>query len=217
MILEKMGEFFDRRLDGYEAHQLGEIDSAHEFYPYTASLLPRDDRACVLDLGCGTGLELDFYFKLNPTACITGIDLAHDMLTRLREKHGGKSLELIEDSYFDVPFGESRFDAAVSVESLHHFTYAEKLPLYCKLRRALRDGGYFVLTDYLCDTNEQESYFRCELNRLKCEQGIEDNEFYHYDTPLTVAHEIEALTMAGFSDVKLISEWGSTRTIVAYV
>ena len=216
MILEKMGDFFDRRLGEYEAHQLGEIDSAREFYPYTAQLLPRGAGARVLDLGCGTGLELDFYFSLNMTAHVTGVDLAHDMLARLHDKHGDKSLELIEGSYFDVPFGENIFDAAVSVESLHHFTQTEKLPLYRKVCLALHDGGYFVLTDYFCDTDEQESYFRRELLRLKSEQGLADGEFYHYDTPLTVPHEIEALTLAGFSSVKLDASWGSTHTIIAY-
>ena len=57
-MLEKMGEFFDSRLDGYEEHQLTAIESAQEFYPFTASLLPMEPGARVLDLGCGTGLEL---------------------------------------------------------------------------------------------------------------------------------------------------------------
>ena len=85
-MLEKMGEFFDRRLDGYDEHQLNCIDSAHEFLRFTAERLPREPRCAVLDLGCGTGLELEFYFPLNPSAQITGIDLAPGMLQRLREK-----------------------------------------------------------------------------------------------------------------------------------
>lgn len=35
-MLEKMNDFFDKRLDGCEEHQLNEIDGAQEFYPYTA-------------------------------------------------------------------------------------------------------------------------------------------------------------------------------------
>ena len=34
-MLEKMGEFFDARLEGYEEHQLTCIESAEEFYPFT--------------------------------------------------------------------------------------------------------------------------------------------------------------------------------------
>lgn len=36
------------------------------------------------------------------------------------------------------------------------------------------------------------------LARLKAEQGIADNEFYHYDTPLTVKHEIDVCERLGF-------------------
>ena len=65
MMLEKMDAFFAVRLDGYDSHMMNEIEGAEEFYPYTASLLPMSKGAKVLDLGCGTGLELGFYFTLN--------------------------------------------------------------------------------------------------------------------------------------------------------
>ena len=58
-MLEKMGAFFDARLNGYEEHQLNCIEGAKEFYPYTASLLPMCENASILDLGCGTGLQLE--------------------------------------------------------------------------------------------------------------------------------------------------------------
>ena len=136
-MLERMDEFFDSRLAIYDEHQLDAIASARDFYPFTAGLLPREPGARVLDLGCGTGLELEWYFQLNPTARVTGIDLAPGMLDALRAKFPEHNLELICDSYFDVPLGAQRFDAAVSVESLHHFTQAEKIPLYTRLCTAL--------------------------------------------------------------------------------
>ena len=217
MMLEKMGEFFDARLDGYEEHQLSCIESAAEFYPFTAACLPQTPGTRLLDLGCGTGLELSYYFETVPTARVTGIDLAPGMLEALREKYPDKDMTLIRGSYFDVPFGENIFDAAVSVESLHHFTKAEKTPLYEKIRRALKPGGYFILTDYFAMSEEEEQARRAELLRLKKEQGLADDEFYHYDTPLTVAHEIEALTDAGFASVTVLKNWGHTYTIKGVV
>ena len=50
---------------------------------------------------------------------------------------------------------------------------------------------------------------------MKAEQGICDNECYHYDTPLTVAHEREALLEAGFASVEVLNQWGATGTIRA--
>ena len=56
---------------------------------------------------------------------------------------------------------------------------------------------------------------RDTLIALKNEQGITDSEFYHYDTPLTVAHEVEALMAAGFSSVDVLKNWGATYTLRA--
>lgn len=214
-MLEKMGAFFDARLEGYEAHQLNCIESAREFYPFTASCLPRSADAAILDLGCGTGLELGYYFELVPTAKVTGIDLAPGMLAALRGKFPGKSLTLIAGSYFDVPLERCAFDGAVSVESLHHFTKEEKIPLYEKVRNALKSGGWLILTDYFALSDEEERTRRAELLRLKQEQGIRDGALYHYDTPLTVAHETEALRAAGFSSVTVLNNWGPTFTLRA--
>jgi len=212
-MLEKMGEFFDNRLNGYEEHQLTCIDGAQEFYPFTVSLLPKKPGALILDLGCGTGLELNEYYKENPYACVTGIDLAPGMLRALKNKFPDFDLTLIQGSYFDVPLGLEAFDAAVSVESLHHFTKEEKIPLYRKLWEALRPGGYFILTDYFALSDEEEAMHRQEFLRVKASEGIEDDEFYHYDTPLTVDHEVEALFEAGFFKVKVMGQWGKTFTL----
>lgn len=214
-MLEKMNEFFNKRLDGYDEHMMTTIESSDVFYPFTADCLPKADGAKILDLGCGTGLELEHYFRLNPSARVTGIDLTKSMLNALKNKFPEKDLTLICGSYFDVPFDENTFDAAVSVESLHHFTKDEKIPLYTKLCKALKNGGYFILTDYFALSDEDEQAFRNELLRLKKEQGIDDNEFYHYDTPLTVEHETEALLEAGFSSVEVLNNWGATFTIKA--
>ena len=94
-MLEKMGGFFEARLDGYDAHMMTNIASAEEFYPFTARCLPNEPGA---------------YFALNPTAQVTGIDLAEGMLRALEKKFPERDMTLICGSYFD---------GAVSMESLH--------------------------------------------------------------------------------------------------
>ena len=214
-MLEKMSDFFDARLVEYDEHMLTNIEGASEFYPFTAKQLPTAENCHILDLGCGTGLELKEYYMLNPSAKVTGIDLSQGMLTELRQKFADKDMTLILGSYFDVPLGENVFDAAVSVESLHHFTKEEKTGLYSKLHTALKDRGYFILTDYFSLSDDEEQMHRENLTALKAEQGITNDELYHYDTPLTVSHEIKALGEAGFTSVEVLNNWGATYTVKA--
>lgn len=210
-----MDLFFKRRVNGYDEHMKNNIEGAREFYAYTASLLPMEEGARILDLGCGTGLELEEYFKLNKTAAVTGIDLSAAMLDALKKKLKDENVTLIRGSYFDEPFGESVFDGAVSVESLHHFTAAKKETLYRKLRAALKKDGYFVLTDYFAASDEEEMERFEEFEKIKKEQGLSAGEFYHYDVPLTVKHEISVLRNAGFSDVKIMKNFGNTSVLIA--
>ena len=72
------------------------------------------------------------------------------------------------------------------------------------------------MTDYFASCDEEEKFFRQELLRLKKENGITDTGFYHYDTPLTVEHETQALLAAGFKKVELLNQWGATYTLKAY-
>ena len=216
-MLEKMNDFFKNHLEGYDEHMLNEIEGAKEFYPYTAALLPMKHGANVLDLGCGTGLELEYYFALNDEASVVGIDLSPDMLAVLKRKFTDRKIKLICGSYFDLPFEPNCYDAAVSVESLHHFTAEAKLMLYQKLHTALKPEGYFILTDYFAESEAMEREYFKRLRTLKEEQGIAKDAFYHYDTPLTVEHETAVLKAAGFSKVESLRNWGATYSIKAFV
>lgn len=214
-MLEKMNVFFENRLSDYDEHMLSDIYGAEEFYKFTAEELPITEHCNILDLGCGTGLELKQYFALNPTASVTGIDLAQGMLSALKNKFPDKRLDLICGSYFDVPLNNEFFHAAVSVESLHHFTPEQKLSLYKKLYKSLKSDGYFILTDYFAESEELEKEYFENLRRLKSEQGITNDDFYHYDTPLTIEHEVQVLEAAGFTRTEILHNWGATYTLKA--
>ena len=216
--LEKMDDFFAARVDGYDEHMKTNIEGASGFYAYTASLLPQEAGSRVLDLGCGTGLELEEYFARNPGAKVTGIDLSAAMLDALKAKFPDRDLTLVRASYFEAPLGEGVYDGAVSVESLHHFTAELKAGLYKKLRTALKEGGRFALTDYFAESEEMEKEYFRNLAELKRAQGLPDDAFYHYDTPLLAEHEMDLLRGAGFRDVRILEKWGeSTCTVLAAV
>ena len=91
-MLEKMSDFFEARLDGYDEHMMTNIEYASEFYPFTAKQLPTAENCHILDLGCGTGLELEEYYPLNPSAKIPGVDLSQGMLSALKRNLPTKTL-----------------------------------------------------------------------------------------------------------------------------
>ena len=212
--LERMDEFFAARTEGYDEHMLEEVEGCKEGYAEMARLVPENIKN-LLDLGCGTGLELDRIFEIYPDINVTGIDLTASMLEKLRQKHPDKSLELICGDYFTVGFKNNFYDCAVSFQTMHHFSHDKKITLYKKIYDSLTADGIYIECDYMAETQAQEDYFFAENARLRREQGIGADEFYHYDTPLTVAHEAEVLQKAGFQKVEVLCNWEATYTLKA--
>lgn len=214
MPLERMADFFNACADGYDDHML--IDLAlDKFYEEITHLVEiNHEDFCLLDLGCGTGLELNRLFEKYPSVSVTGIDLSANMLEKLKEKYPYKSLRLLCGSYFDLSFGGG-YDVALSTYSLHHLKEEEKLFLYRKIYTSVNENGVFIEGDYIANSLEKQIFHLSELDRLKREQNIHDGEFFHYDIPLTVETQVRLLNEAGFSDVKIARQWDNTGIFVA--
>lgn len=214
MSLEAMDAFFNKRADTYDDHMLVEMQ-LNEFYEAIAGCFPESDKALsLLDLGCGTGLELERLFERMPNLNVTGIDLSKEMLSLLQQKFPLQNLQLICDSYFDVDFGENQFDFALTTYSLHHFSEGEILALFKKVYGSLRSGGVFIEGDYTCETLQEQEFFLTENKRLRNEFDIIEG-YFHYDTPFTVETHIRLLKNAGFSDTCLVKGWDSTSIVEA--
>lgn len=214
MQLERMDDFFNNRAKTYDQHMLVDLQ-LDEFYEAIANCFPENNSTIkLLDLGSGTGLQLDKLFIKMPDLFVTGIDLSQAMLNVLKEKYSNKNIKLICGSYFDVDFGKNCFDYVLSTYSLHHFSEEKKTSLYKKVFASLCVGGIFVEGDYTCKTLEQQHFYIAENERLRNENGITDG-FYHYDTPFTAGTQINLLKEAGFTDIQLIKEWDNTSIITA--
>lgn len=185
-MLGRMDEFFAARVEGYEEHMMTEINGCKEVYVEMARLVP-DTCEKLLDLGCGTGVELDNIFEKLPDLQVTGIDLTQAMLDKLQEKFAGKNVTAICGNYFDVCFGAQLYDCAVSFETMHHFSHEAKVGLYEKIYKALKPGGMY----------------------------IECGAVYHYDTPCTIDNQIAMFVKAGFAEAKQVFRMGNTTIIVA--
>ncbi|WP_219718403.1 class I SAM-dependent methyltransferase, partial [Clostridioides difficile] len=111
----------------------------------------------LLDIGCGTGLELASIYRKFPNVQITGIDLSKEMMSKLKEKYSDKNIDLILADYFEYPFEQEKYDAALSFETLHHFKYQKKQKIYKKLFQTIKPGGYYVECDYMACCLEEET------------------------------------------------------------
>lgn len=213
MELEKMDDFFTKRIDEYENQMLENVEGCKEGYLKLAKLIPNSCKK-LLDLGCGTGLELREIFKKFPDLKVTGIDLTQSMLDKLKLNFPDKNIKLICGSYFDVPFGEKIFDCAISFQTMHHFTHESKINLYKKIHKALTSNGMYIECDYVAKDQAEEDYFFSKLTKICKEQNINDNEFVHFDTPCTAENQIRMFKTAGFKTSKKVWQKGQTAIIV---
>lgn len=209
-----MNDFFTARVDGYDNHMINNVSGCKEGYVKMAELLP-NTVVSLLDLGCGTGLELDEIFKTHPDIKVTGVDLTKAMLDMLMQKHPDKNMDLIHASYFDYDFGIEKFDGIISFQTMHHFTHTQKIQLYKRAYAALKSGGKYIECDYMVLEQADEDFLFKENERIRKEHQIPDGEFYHFDTPCTIDNQLKMLRTANFKKVEMVWRMENTTIIVA--
>ncbi|MCL2045864.1 MAG: bifunctional N-acetyltransferase/class I SAM-dependent methyltransferase [Oscillospiraceae bacterium] len=208
--LEEMSAFFNIRADSYDSHMLEGL-GLEEFYEKIADYFETPIKR-ILDLGSGTGLELESLFELYPEMEATCIDLSQEMLNILADKFAGKKLNLICGSFFDEDFG-GPFDNVISTYALHHFDEKEKLELYTKIYNAMAPGAQFILGDYTVKTLERQKEILAAYEKIFINQGLNEDTLYHYDLPFTVETEIGLMKEAGFASTE-IAEHTEYRAII---
>jgi len=146
--LKEMSAFFNTRAEIYNTVHVEHIDGGIEGKNIIVSLLPEHTKT-IIDLGIGTGLELSEIYERFPDVKVTGIDIAENMLQRLRDSCPGKDYVLHNKSYFDYDFKRNHYDAAISVMTLHHYDHGTKTRLYRKIHNSLKQNGVYIECDYI--------------------------------------------------------------------
>ena len=153
----KVREFFNEKIDSY--------DDVHSSYMDTKAELGDNldkDVKNILDLGGGTGLELIHLFELYPDAHVTVIDITENMVKKLKTRDFADKVTAICADFFEVDFGKD-YDAVISTSALHHFKKEEKVILYKKIYDCLKEGGKFLNSDFIAETEEIEKEQLYEL------------------------------------------------------
>ena len=122
-----------------------------QFYQAVSSPIEQTDEPLrILDLGCGTGLELEALLQRAPNAAITGVDLAEDMLDQLRARYAAHmdQITLVVDSYLTMPLGTQAYDYVLSTLSMHHVLHdtqaraVQENPRRAETGRQIHRGGF---------------------------------------------------------------------------
>ena len=196
---EEMDAFFTKRFEGYDEHMLSHWKGSYELM---AKFIP-ENHGKILDLGVGTGIELEYIWERFPEAEVTGVDMSKTMLEGLKKKSEGKNLTIVCDNYFKYDMGENKWDTVISFESFHHFLHDDKVKLYKKIYNGLKEGGSFILGDYIAGSEEEEVLLRDTYFEKRRRFGIPDDQFIHFDIPMTLEHEIAIMKEAGFENIEI--------------
>jgi tRNA (cmo5U34)-methyltransferase len=214
---EEMAAFFDARAAGYDDHMRGYIFSGAaftQFYQALSSPIEETDAPLnILDLGVGTGLEIEALLQRVPNALLTGVDVSENMLQLLQERYAAhmSQITLVADSYLTMPFGEQAYDHIISAMSVHHLVHAAKCELYTRIHRALKPGGKYIEGDSVIPA-EMENQFLAEYHESVTGMPPADDGYYHIDVPFSIESQRSLLLEAGFRDFELI--WQRDGTAV---
>jgi tRNA (cmo5U34)-methyltransferase len=212
--VEAMADFFDARADGYDDYKRDyEFEGATfaQFYGALSSPIPETDEPLrILDLGIGTGLELEFLFARAPKARITGVDLSTKMLELLRERYASQmaQITLVTDSYLTMPLGTEAYDYVISAMANHHVLHDTKRTLYSEIHTALKPGGKYVEGEAVVPL-EMEGEFFAEYQREAATVPPADDGYYHIDIPFSLETQRSLLLEAGFREFEVV--WREDR------
>ena len=117
--------------------------------------------SCVLDVGCGTAVVLDY---LPADIGYVGIDLSIDYIDAARAKYGERGTFLVGD-VAQLPVDSiPPADRAIAIGLLHHLEDAEVRSLLAAIRGRLSPGGHLVTIDP-CFDPAQSGFARFMVSR----------------------------------------------------
>ena len=109
------------------------------------NMFPPREGMAVLDVGCGTGIRIEFYQKAGCN--VFGIDQSSSMLQVARNRLG-ENADLCMGDASNMPFQDKVFDLIVISFVLHEMPRAVRAAAINESKRILKDDGRILLIDF---------------------------------------------------------------------
>lgn len=204
---EIMADFFDKRVKTYDDHMKKFFV---ESYESISSCLPKTkSKVRILDIGCGTGLELKWVFARAPNAVVTAVDVSSGMLNRLLNRFKEHLHQIIpmQESYLNCDFNSEYYDYVIAVMTLHHLLPDAKRELYKRILNSLKPGGMYIEGDYVV-SREKEGELLSVYKQICKDNDAVTAGSHHIDIPMSLETQRQLLMDAGFSKIDIIWEKG---------
>ena len=108
-------------------------------------MYPPREGMVVLDVGCGTGIHLEYYQR---TGCIVfGIDQSPSMLQVAHKRLGDSANLFVGDASY-MPYADKEFDLIIISTVLHEMPRAVRSEVICESKRILNSEGRILLIDF---------------------------------------------------------------------
>lgn len=130
-----MARWYDRAFGGMNAGLRG----------IGLKMFPPQEGMEVLDVGCGTGIQLACY---QHAGCrVAGIDTSPAMMERARHRLGTAASLTLGDAAA-LPYRDQSFDLVLAATVLHEMACEVRTAALGEMKRVLRRGGRILLIDF---------------------------------------------------------------------
>jgi ubiquinone/menaquinone biosynthesis C-methylase UbiE/uncharacterized protein YbaR (Trm112 family) len=156
----------------------------------------KDQPLRILEVGCGTGMTLDFLAKLPVEHELWGLDFSSTMLGYALEKteKSANPAKILVGDATEIPFPAGAFDAVYGTRFIHQFHHEFKKRIFAEVKRVSRPGSLIAFECYSRPYNHFR-YFTDQRNTY----DTKEEYFSHYPT----SEEINDLTGGDHEEVSL--------------
>jgi ubiquinone/menaquinone biosynthesis C-methylase UbiE len=133
-------------LDGYAA-----LEPVRELKRKATEALELRDGSRVLDVGCGTGVDLlPMLDAVRPTGTVTGVDVSRRAVEEVERRHASEhAVSAVVADVHALPFEDGAFDACRADRTLQHVERPDAA--LAELRRVLAPGGRLVVLEVITE------------------------------------------------------------------